>query len=377
VLNQTLKLGRAYETLKDESKRRAYDLIYPSIIRSRPSPQTTQTTRPPHASTPQSGALSEAAQIAALQKSKQERGARWWTKKNAFESSIFELQRDIRRLEQEINNLDSIAVAEAAEEAQKNSWGTWLLSPIYKKAEESEEEKAHKDRERQERRIEKDMKERRLGLKNADLEKEESRLRKAKEEVNAADLVDNGKIRVFQDRTRARETWERQERERVERERIARIWKQQQEERGKREREAAEALRKQQAEERAAEQKRQEEQAKKWQKIIDDETKKYREQYAHLDLPECFFTADGSTRQASTSTCPHDGWWPKVQGRTACPECCEIWNYLLQCPGCKMKACPRCQATIRPRIPRNAARTNRRAPPRVRTPSPYIFYNDY
>ena len=239
-----MKLGRAYNTLKDESKRRAYDFIYPSITRSRPSPQTTQTPRPPPASTPRTDALSEAAQIAALQKSKQERSARWWTKKNAFDSSIFELQRDIRRLEQEIKNLDSIVAAEAAEEAQKNSWGNWLLSPIYKKAEDSEEEKARKDRERQERKIEKDMKERRLGLKKADLKKEESLLRKAKEVVDAADLVENEKIRVIQDRIRARETWARQERERVERERIARSWKQQQEQREKREREAAEALRK-------------------------------------------------------------------------------------------------------------------------------------
>jgi hypothetical protein len=294
-------------------------------------------------------------------------------------------------LEQEIKNLDSIVAAEAAKEAQKNSWGTWLLSPIYKKAEDSEEEKARKDRERQERRIEKDMKERRLGLKAADLKKEESLLRKAKEEVDAADLVDNGKIRVIQARIWARETSERQERERVERERIDKLWKQQQEQWEKRDREAAEALRKQQAEkreaaetlrkqqaeERAAEQKRQEEQARERQKIIDDETKKYREQYAHANLRERFFAAEGITRQASTPTCRHDGWWPKVQRRTECPECYEIWTYLLQCPGCKMKACPRCQASIRPRMPRNAARTNRRAPPRVRTPSPSYFYDDY
>ncbi|RDL31996.1 Uncharacterized protein BP5553_09398 [Venustampulla echinocandica] len=385
------RLARAYETLKDESKRRAYDSIYPSITRSCPSPQTTQTPRPSPASTPQSGALSEAAQIAALQRSKQERGARWWTKKNVLDSSIFELQRYIRRLEQEIKNLDSIVAAEAAEEARKNSWGTWLLSPIYKRAEDSEQEKACKDRERQERRIEKDMKERRLELKKADLKKEESLLQKAKEEVDAADLVDNRKMRVIQDRIWARENRERQERERVERERIARIWKQQQEQREKlereaaealrkqqaKEREAAEALRKQQAEERAAEQKQREEQARKWQKIIDDETKECREQYAHLNIPECFFTAEGSTHQASRSTCRHDGWWPKVQGRTACPECYEAWTYLLQCPRCKMKACPRCQGAIRPRMPRNTARTSRRAPPRARTPSPGYFYNNY
>lgn len=305
-----------------------------------------------------------------LQKSKQERGVRWRIKKNAFDSSILELQRGIWNIEQEIKNLDGIFAAEAAIEAQKNSWTTWLLSPISKKATETEEEKAHKDRQRQERRIEKDMKERRLVLKKADLKREETLLGKAKEEINAADLGDDGKIRVIQARIYARETRERHEREKVERERLAKFCKQQQEQREKLEREAAEALRKQRAEKRAAEQKRQEEETRQWQEIINNDTRKYQEQYAHLNLP------GGSTRQAYTSICRHDRWWPKVQGRTECPKCDEIWTYLLQCPGCKMKACPRCQAAIRPRILRNAARTNRRTPSRVRTPSP-DFKFDY
>jgi len=87
-------------------------------------------------------------------------------------STLFELQRGIRRLEQGIKILDSISAAEAAAEVQKNTWGTWLLSPIYKMVEESEEEEARKDRGRQERRIEKDMKERRLESKKAELKKE-------------------------------------------------------------------------------------------------------------------------------------------------------------------------------------------------------------
>ena len=355
--------------MKDPSKRQAYDLNYPSI-QKRPS-QNTQTSRPPPASAPQREAVSEAAEIAALQKSKLERDARWRIRKNAFDSSIFELKRDIRRLEQEIQNLDSIAAAEAAIEAQKNSWTTWLLSPITKKTEETEEETAYKDRRRQERRIEKDMKERRLVLKKADLQGEENRARKAKEEVDAADLDDDRKIRVIQARISTRETQERLEREKAQREKIMKLWKQEREQREKKEREAAEALRKQQAEERAAEQKRQEEETRKWQKIMNDHTRTYQRQYAHLNRPE------GSTRQAYTSTCRHDGWWPKVQGRTACPECHEVWTYLLQCPHCQMKACPRCQSAIRPRMPRNTARTNRPTPSSVRSPSPDFNYDFY
>ena len=59
------------------------------------------------------------------------------------------------------------------------------------------EEKARKDRERQERRTKKDIKERRLELEKKGLEKMENQLRKAKEEVNAANLSDDGKTEVI------------------------------------------------------------------------------------------------------------------------------------------------------------------------------------
>jgi hypothetical protein len=360
--------------LKDESKRRDYDLIYPSITRRRTFPRNTQTPHPPPTSASQPETLCEAAQIAAIQKSKQERIARWKSKKNSFSLLIFELQRLIQRLEQEITNLDTIFAAEAAAEAQKNSWAAWFLSPIYKKAEDSEEEKERKDRARQERRIEKDMKERRLNSHKGDLKTQENLLKIAEDEVDAATRSDDGKIRVIQARIWARENRERrerenrererrekerQERERQERERMAKIRKEQQEQWMKREREATEASRKQTEEKRAAEQKRK-------------KPRKFQEQHAHPYPPE------ESTGQGYTSACRHDGWWPKVQGRAACLRCYESWTYLLECPGCMMKACPRCQAAIRPRVPRNAARTNRTFPQRVRTPSPnFDFHHDW
>jgi len=234
-------------------------------------------------------------------------------------------------------NLDSITAAEAAIKAQKNSWGTW-------------------------RRIEKDMKERRSELKKADLKTQQSRLRTAKEEVDAADLVDARNIRLIEARILAIKNREKEKRERAERKRQEKIWKQHQEERQNREREAAEALRKQQAELRVTERKRQEEEARRWQDMIN--------RASHL------YPNEEDTYQAHTSICRHDGWWPKVQGRTDCPRCFESWTYLLQCPSCETRACPRCQRAMRPRIPRGTARTDRKDVPRARASSPNS-YSDY
>ena len=389
--------------MKNESERRKYDLIYPSLKEKTNSSQHKQKQQFNSVPTPQSDTSSEAAQIAALQKSKQERAARWRTSSLTFESSIFEIRRVIRRVEQEIKGLDSIVAAEAAAEVQKDSWGAWLRSPIYKKAQETDEEKAHKDRARQERRIEKDMKERRLDVHKARLREIETSMRTSKAEIDAADSQDEAKIQAIRNTIWLKEHRERREREKAERERQAQQMRQQQEQRDKHEREAAEARRQQEEQrkkmeqraaearrqqeaqrktterkaaearrqQQAAEDKRREEEIRRWQNVLEEEIKKQHERSA-------FSTSAGrSGPQTRTATCRHDGWWPKVQGRTACPECYEIWTYLFQCPGCDMKACPKCQAAVRPRRPRNTARTERRAPPRVRTPSPEYHYDDF
>jgi hypothetical protein len=350
------KLGRAYETLKDEGERRKYDLIYPSIKTKTAPSQHTQGPSSHSVPKPQPGLAGEAAQIAALEKSKQERAEQWRTTSVTFESAIFEIERHIRKLEQEIKGLISIVAAEAAAEAQKNSWMTFFWSPICKKVEDSEEVKEQKDRARQERRIEKDMKERRLDVKKAELESTQQRMRTQKAMFEVANRKDDDMIGQLQTRIRQRENRKRQEMEEAERIKKADEMRQQREQQEKREREAAEARRQQRAAEQAAQQKRREEESRRQQKIIDEQLKTQREQSARRSVPRT---------QARTAACSHDGWWPKVQGRTACPTCHESWTYLLQCPGCDMKACPRCQAAVRPSHPR------RRAVPRIRTPSIY------
>ena len=329
--------------MRDADKRRAYDLIYPSITRSQSNTQNTQTPRsqaasnsqsntqhtqtprPQTASTSQSEAASELSRIHALRKEKEDRNARWKTRQHVFEASMFEMRRSIRRLEQEVQNLASIQAAEAAVEARKNSWGTWLMSPFYKQLSESEEEKARKDRERTERRIEKDLKERRLASHRAELAEKERQMEQAQDDVDAANLRTDQTIHVIEATRRSRETRERLERERVERERM------------EKERVAKE---KAEREARAAESARQAEYLRSQHRRQDGFYYPY------------FSDRRSSAHQAHTSSsaCVHRGWWDTVQypTRTACPRCRDSWNYLLQCPGCKMKACPKCQSELRP-----------------------------
>jgi len=366
------KLQRAYETLKSEGERKAYDSDYPSLKR-KDSAASSYAPGPPPATNHETDAQREAKEIAALEKSKEERTARWRTKKTVLESSIFESQRSVRQLQQEIKNLDSIRAAEAAAEANKNSWTTWLLSPIYKKPEESEEEKGRKDREKQERRIQRDMKERRLAAKKTALHLQETELRTAKEDADAAIQCDELKIQSIKARISARQRRARQEqererleKERLERERVARIRKQQQEERERIDREAAEARL-------AAYHKRLEEERIQRVKIAQEQqAQRAREQAARSPHTASF--RPGSTGYTTMSSCDHGGWWDKVHGRAACPECADVWTYLLECPSCPKQACPKCQAVIRPRLNRGAAGRNRRAAQRNRSPSPEVPY---
>jgi hypothetical protein len=356
-----MQLGRAYETLKDNNTRRAYDLIYPSLQRSRPDTQSTQVPR----SAPAPEPLSEAAQIAALQNSIRERTARWQTKRLAFELTILEKQKFVQQLNKEIGRLNSTIAADAAAEAFKKSWGAWLMSHISKPKEESEEQKAQKDRARQERRIEKDMKERRLESASAALTAEEALFKKAKSEADAAIAVDDGKLRILESAKLARESREREEKERAEEEMRARIRKQQQEE-----------LRKQQTAARAAEEIRQAaaRAAQQKQAAARAAQQKQAAQQQRAERERTRNTTEFPTRSASASDCTHGGWWDKVQGRAACPVCSDVWTYLLQCPTCRKMACPKCQSQIRPRFPRSAQYFRQQN--RARSPSPDRRYFD-
>lgn len=231
-------------------------------------------------------------------------------------------------MEQEIENLDSIARAEAAVEARKKSWATWFLSPLYKQLEESEDEKVRKDFQKQERKIEQGLKERRLSSQQAQLKEIKERLKQAGTEKDAADARDDERIQEVETRIKTREAAKRLAKQRLVGERLAKIRKQQQEQW---EREVQEAVKK-----------REEENERSRAAMLAE--MKRRAEVARQQEEE---------RERRRRACSHGGWWDKVIGRTHCPECHDVWNYLLQCPSCDTKACPKCQRGLRPGFPQN------------------------
>jgi hypothetical protein len=326
-----------------------------------------------------------------FEKEKEEREAQWRVKRNAFESSIHELQRTIRGLEQEIKGLASITAAE-------------------------KEMKSHKGRRSQERKFQQDLKERRLSLQKAQLQEKESDMKQAKEKIDAADLRNDTAIRLIEAkieaRARSKDFHERRQRENAQRERRAHLfWQQQQEQREKdaKIRQQQRQYQEEQAKYRQKQQQYQEEQAKyrqQQQQYREEQVRirrqqqeqrekaatelfmkqqaaeelarqeEYRPQEPLWESPVLSDSNYNSTRQPHASaTCDHNGWWDKLVHRTPCPECHDVWNYLLRCPGCEMEACPKCQSDIRPPYQRPTARMTQRDAPRPRSPSPYRGWN--
>lgn len=349
-------LERAYETLKDAAKRRDYNIVYHRLRRDPPSTSKQQSDAskkpnpepaPPPAPKPQ--VLSETVQIESLWKVIQECGAWWQTTKVPLSVTLLKYEKAISELKQQIKDLIAIAQAESAEDEYKKSWGAWIISGLKMERAESEEEKLQKDRKRKERRLEKDMKERRLARQEAELKIEKAGLARVKETVYAANQAAFDKILALEaiiDTIKQREHMkadaERQAKESVLKEERRKVEKAAAEFRRRREEEAAETLRKvQKAAAEKEEHRRCREAAR--QQLLQQEQEDRRTLLRRQEVQA------ENNRRWLRETCCHKGWWDKVEGRSACPQCDDVWNYLLECPHCDTQACPKCQCDIRQR----------------------------
>ncbi|KAI1940568.1 hypothetical protein LOZ66_002164 [Ophidiomyces ophidiicola] len=335
------KLVNAYETLKDKDKRRAYDLIYPRIkstLKSYPtSTGQTSYSAPSTANPRQDDVSEEAAKISAILIAKAQRAAKWSKTQKVYEDAIFELQREIRKLQNAIKILEEVDKAEDAEEAAAKSWSAWFLPPINKRRVKTEEEKERKARERLQRLHNKTFKEGDINKKNSKLKDYQSLLKSEQAEFDNANRRDDATRFRAEERIRAKREREEQEKDRHEREQQQRAWRETYERRQREEAEAMKKRRKQQEKDAA-------ELRKKWQ--AKEKARKEEEELEKL------------RRRRAPTMCFHDCWWDKVEGRMACEKCfVSRYSYLLECPLCKMKACAACQKQLRPRK-RNRGKNN-------------------
>jgi hypothetical protein len=346
-----MELLRAYRTLKNESARRDYDLVYLSLRRKTAlSDEHARESHKSPAPKPSLETESEQAQIAALQKAKQERAAQWLKEEMIHQSSISKIQRRVKRFEQAIDDLAKIAADEAAAEERKNSRSTRIPSRLHE-VEESEKVVTEKERARQERRIEKEMTEQRLEAVKARLATAETSMRTSEAKVRTADWKDEMMIQDLHYRIQRREHREQQQRKSAARKVREEQMRKQQEDWEKAQREAKEPWWKQQQADRIAEQIHLKEEPKRWEE--------------HLADLEAWHERAAPRR----ANCCHGGWWPKVETRAACPECDQVWNFLLECPECSMRACAKCQAEVRPTYQYQGKTHKRRAQPRVPVPN--------
>lgn len=355
------QLSQANETLKDAALRAAYDRDeYPSLRRTRqaspePSARTHRKPAPSPKADPEPApeVPDELAQIAAIEKSTRERSARWHAKRASLTSRIAAYQEDIEKLEQRIWILEIIAKEEKELEAETYKWMEMSLSrKEARKAARAAERARSEELERnglakQERKLEKDWKERRLAASKMDLKKDEDALTEAKQLVEAADIEEMLKIRNLHAKFRTRVAEEKRaearrarEAEEEERERLAEIQRRKQERReraaaaaeAKRAQKEAEEQKRRQEEEIREHERRREEEIREQERVA-EEARKEREQWAQYYA-------------SAIPACRHEGVWERgpVYGRP-CPACHKLAYILLKCPGCNGCACVYCRRT--------------------------------
>lgn len=378
------------------NKRRAYDVLYPQIkakpatraANTSPKAPGTSETKPKQ---DEEDISAEINGIAAIIKARAERAATWMKSRKVHDDAIFELKREIRKLQAAIRELEENEKAERDEEAARNSWTRWMLNPIYGKPVETEEEKEKKCKARIDKMHSIRFKERELGRKDENLRVWEERLRVKEREKEVGDQKDDAAKSVLEElivrkKERARRAKERMEkevrenaqRERMEKERLERearnrAWREQLE-KERTEREAKEKARSEQQAKYWREWQKREAEAKQRQREVDEaarialekqlekarikqEEERRRRFSGHNNDPWAQAEparSSGRSRHKTQSgatipVCLHEGWWDKIEGQSTCESCAvSRYSYLLQCPGCKMKACASCQQKLRP-----------------------------
>ena len=214
---------------------------------------------------------------------------------------------------------------ETRKERERNSWFTYLTSPIYGTKAETDEQKRIRETERLQRLASQSIKRSELQQKEARLESLESALRDTNSKIAAEKLRYETEARAQaakrQEQLRKEQEKRRQEREQQERER--------------------------QAEKAAAQEKARREEAVRAAKQA-QEAREAQERARAARQAEAVRQAEAARQRQNTSPCQHKAFWPKLEGSHLCGNCHSTTRrFAFQCPGCRMIACANCRQSLR------------------------------
>ncbi|KJX94836.1 hypothetical protein TI39_contig4155g00008 [Zymoseptoria brevis] len=223
------RLGQAYETLKDATKRRAYDLSHPlftpgvsfswtwnptstaftgtfnfttsSTYGTSTAPQQ-KPYHPPSAPRRGSDLSHDKAKIASIRKARNARNMNWHKSWRGFQDRIVQHKSDIQILKQQIKNLEAKRDAAEPLQAGEGFLERLEISSDSRRQEGIEKGKLEKKRTMQEKRLEQVIKEERLQVKQAELVREEEECKKKEQEFRDAEAADEIAIAALRERVK-------------------------------------------------------------------------------------------------------------------------------------------------------------------------------
>lgn len=350
------KLQNAYETISDPEKRREYDLRWSGIRDSLRTQQESEKRQAEAAQAEQKRAAEARAKKQEEEKARQECLQSLEQSRSVYHRDIFEISWRIRKLAADLKILKDQDDEDVRKEKERNGWWTYVTSPIYGQVKETDEQKQERETKYYDRLASQRIKGSELAEKEARLKTLQNALRSVNDRIAAEKkTVEDEQMRIEREARARRLKAEQEAREREMRERWERIQRKQAElereqaERAAAAREAREAREAQAAREArerarvAAEILREVEEQAQAMRTAREAARKAREkeesEWSGLKTP---------TERTTETTCLHEGWWPKKEGRQVCAMCRDVQKrFALRCPGCGLIACAACQKDLR------------------------------
>ena len=218
------KLSSAYETISDPAKRRTYDIIWPRIKENRRTEEEAQKRETEAAEKERKRAAEEKVKNQKKESARQERLQHLQLLKSRHENDIFEGNRVVRRLTADLKRLQDLDDDELRKERERNSWWTFITSPIYGEVKETEEQKQKRETERLQRLASKSIKENQLAQKEVILQKSRYALDNVNSNIAAVKKEEEDEARIQAVRRQEQLRKEEEARRRVEEEQRSKKW---------------------------------------------------------------------------------------------------------------------------------------------------------